>query len=655
MSMPPFLIAAALAFWGWRSGNYAAATALAILAEAPRWIRLRFDLRHEDLTRVATLCTAVFVGMLGWLFVTVEPPRTARAVLTSLLWLPAVLAPLLLAQQLSSAGRVPLSALFRYLRKLRQRDPWVSDPAVDLSSVYFALCLVAGGIPNERDQAFYIAAALLIAAALAAFRPSHVRWSVWGTTLGAAAVLGFAAHRGLNDLQTALEDWVSEWFVSGFAADPYKSSTDLGAVGRLKMVESIVLRVYADKGEAERLKLLHRASFTALHGKTWVARGAPMTPLQPLADGTTWPLAEGEPASEGTRIVTRLDHGRALLALPAGTMQVSSMAAATVKRNAFGAVQAELGGDWAPYVAQPGGVQQDYALPRADDLQLPEAERATFRRLADEIGLRPDMPPAEALRRVREYLGGFSYSTYREAAVAEGTTPLGDFVGRSRSGHCEYFAAATTLLLRTAGVPARYATGFAVTEYSPLEEAFVVRARHAHAWSRAFVDGRWVDVDTTPPSWIEEEARTAPAWQKLADFLRWAGFRWSQRGEMQASPMWYGVLVLLVGVFAWRMLRGKRAIQAGTAHPDPSIPRTGTDSEFFELERRVAARFAVSRGRAEPCATWIARLAIDAALASSLRGALELHERYRFDPRGISAEERSELRTRCAAVAAALD
>ena len=74
----------------------------------------------------------------------------------------------------------------------------------------------------------------------------------------------------------------------------------------------------------------------------------------------------------------------------------------------------------------------------------------------------------------------------------------------ARAGHCEYFAASTTLLLRAAGIPARYATGFAVMEYSPLEAAFVVRARHAHAWSRAWNGERWVDLDTTPPSWLQE-------------------------------------------------------------------------------------------------------------------------------------------------------
>src|SRR6185295_2765897 len=120
--------------------------------------------------------------------------RTARAVLTTLLWMPAVLAPLLLAQQLSLAGRVPLSSLFRYLRKLKERDPAIHDPAIDVSSVYFALALVAAGIPNTRDEAFYVCTVLLVGWALAAFRPRHASWAGWTAILLAAAALGFGAH-----------------------------------------------------------------------------------------------------------------------------------------------------------------------------------------------------------------------------------------------------------------------------------------------------------------------------------------------------------------------------------------------------------------------------------------------------------------------------
>ena len=179
--------------------------------------------------------------------------------------------------------------------------------------------------------------------------------------------------------------------------------------------------------------------------------------------------------------MTRLDGGKALLALPAGTLKVSGMAAATVRHNVLGAMMAEFGGDWAPYVAEVGGAMEDYAEPRPDDRQLPESERGEFEHLAAELGLQRLATAQERVQRVREHLATFSYATYRESAVAPGSTPLGDFLRYTKSGHCEYFAGAATLLLRAAGVPARYATGFAMVEYSPLEEAYVVRARHAHA------------------------------------------------------------------------------------------------------------------------------------------------------------------------------
>lgn len=108
-------------------------------------------------------------------------------------------------------------------------------------------------------------------------------------------------------------------------------------------------------------------------------------------------------------------------------------------------------------------------------LVLPPDERAVFSRIAAELGL-AQMPPAQAVRRVMQHLSGFSYSLWLDLPPPAGVTPLADFLTRTKSGHCEYFAAAATILLRAAGVPARYATGYAVMEYSALEQAYVVCA-----------------------------------------------------------------------------------------------------------------------------------------------------------------------------------
>src|SRR5258708_20814550 len=151
MRLRPFALAVALAFWGWRSGHYFGAALMAALAEGPRFVALRFELKHAEFSRVADLCTVLFVALLGWLFLSVEGPRTARAVLTGMLWLPAVLLPILLAQRLSISGRLPLSALFRYLRKLRATDPNYREIAFDLAPAAFVICLVPGGLPHAPD------------------------------------------------------------------------------------------------------------------------------------------------------------------------------------------------------------------------------------------------------------------------------------------------------------------------------------------------------------------------------------------------------------------------------------------------------------------------------------------------------------------------
>lgn len=650
MKLPRLALAVALAFWGWRSGHYAAAVALALLVEAPGFMRARFELAHRDFARIADFCTVLFVAVLAWLFISLEPPRTARAVLTTLLWMPGLLVPLVLAQRFSTAGRFPLSGLFRYLRKQRERDPNYRETELDLAPIYFAVCVLAAGIPNERDPYFYVGIVLVGAWALYAARPAHARLASWSAALLAAAVLGYGAHAGLASAQAALDDWIGEFVLRGMSPDPYRSTTDLGSVGRLKLVESIVLRVYAPPGRAPRL--LHRASFTTLDGNTWIARQAPMAALQPEIDGTSWPIAQGE-ARERTRMFIRLEGGKVMLALPPGTVRVTDLPAATVRRNPLGATQADLGGDWGPYTVESAEPLADYAPPRAEDLQLPRRERATVERLGVELRL-AELSEGERLARVREHLASFRYATYREQPAPAGSTPLSEFLMNWKSGHCEYFAAATTLLVRAAGIPARYATGFAVTEYSALEEAYVVRARHAHAWSRAYVGGRWIDVDTTPPSWTEEEERATPIWQRWLDLARWAEFRWAQRGPLEAGIGWGAAAAVLLVFFGWRLLRGKRA--AAIQPPVSMAQRNamGADSEFYAIEARL--RTIAAREPHESLVAWLARIAplVDCSVHESLATAQRLHYRYRFDPHGIDAEERRTLRELCRGVSARL-
>jgi len=83
--------------------------------------------------------------------------------------------------------------------------------------------------------------------------------------------------------------------------------------------------------------------------------------------------------------------------------------------------------------------------------------------------------------------------------VPTGQDPVDWFLFGVKSGYCEQFATAETLMLRSLGIPARLATGYATGEYDPVLNQSVVREHDAHAWVEVWFSGHgWVPVDPTP-------------------------------------------------------------------------------------------------------------------------------------------------------------
>jgi hypothetical protein len=442
----------------------------------------------------------------------------------------------------------------------------------------------------------------------------------------------------MSQLQAWIGGLIADWHLQRAGPDLSRSMTDIGTLGRLKERDTILLRVYGAPRDVMRQRLLHRVSYNAYIGTTWIGRRAPNSELEAGEGGTAWTLAEGARLGR-IGLAQRVERRRTALALPPDVTRLTGLAATALTRNGLGLVQAAVEGDWIRFDAEFGRRIGHYVPPLPEDSALPHGERAAFTRIAAELGL-PGLAPADAVGRVMRHLQGYSYSLWRESAPPPGVTPLADFMTRTKSGHCEYFAAAAAILLRAAGVPTRYATGYSVMEYSALEEAYVVRARHAHAWTRAWVGGRWIDLDPTPPDWFaEESSRLAPLWEAMLDFFRWASYRWSQREELEASDAWWGVLAALVAILAWRLLRGKRVTRGGKDLAAAVRDYPGKDSEFYALAGSLPPRES-----GEALSAWLMRVA-----PGRHDEALRLHQRYRFDPMGLSGEERARLRQLCLA------
>lgn len=661
--VPPVIVALALVFWGWQTKNAFASAGFALAMLLPSLTRLRLELTERDQHRISDLTMILYVAVAAS-FIATDGLRAG--VHESLVWLPGIVLPLMLAQTMCVEGRVPMTALFRYLRKLKKRGEKITDYRIDLTGPYLAMILIAAGMANQPGYGYFAGIVLIVGATLVRIKPSRVGIAGWLFALSIATAAGFAVQAGLYNLQTLIEDWIIDLQLSGPLLDPYRSSTRIGELGRLKKEDAIVLRVYANRDGSNRPALLHRASYNQYVGTTWLARHGNLEALPSRGDGTVFALggagAPNPPADSKTlRMSQRVQGGRTLIGLPLNSSAVSDLVASRVRSNPLGAIQAEMEVPWtfynvlyspAPAAAPPG-----YSAAGEDDLLVPAKERPALEAVARQLGL-SGLPPAAAAKRVTEYFAGFEYATVRNNPFSDvipgSETPLAEFLNTSHRGHCEYFATAATLLLRTAGIPARYATGYAVQDWSEWENAWIVRERHSHAWARAFIDGRWADVDTTPPAWFADEESLAPSMQKLTDFLRWAGFRWTTRDGSETRILAWTVVALAAVILVWKLVTEGGLVRLAQRTGLGKAERPGDDSEFYAIEAALAKK--TPRRPSEPILDWLPRAA--SALGDETRTQVEkmagLHYRYRFDPAGLPASERAKLAEGCRKTLAAL-
>ena len=646
---PPGLLGAALLFWGWQTGFLAVGVVMAALVEGRHLVRSRWDLSRTDFNRVSDLSAVLLVLIAIYQFVDTD---AARAVLAILEWLPLTVLPLVTCQLYSTAGVVDLSIFFWSLRRRANEHPEEPGWPIDLTYPYVALALLSASAANVRTGAFFAGVVALAGWALWSARPRRYPAAVWIATLAVAVALGWAGHVGIAAAQRAMERVAQSWLLNLIRrdTDPFKSSTALGEIGEVKLSPRILLRVESANGTRPP-GLLREASYNVYNAPTWYAVDAAFISVSPEADGATWKLGPPVPERGRVTVAAYLRRGKGVLPAPSGARQLDNLLVVELAKNPLGSVRVDEGLGLVRYAAHFGDGTAD-GPPRTLDLVVPRNEQAAVERAAAQLGL-AGKTPEQAVIAVRAWFSShFRYARFL-GARPQGVSPLEDFFFRTRAGHCEYFATGTVLLLRAAGIPARYAIGYAVHEWSPLEGRWVVRANDAHAWTLAWVGGAWREIDTTPGEWISAERETASFWTPLGDLWSWATYlfsrwRWSEREDRLAGSIGW-LLVPLIALLAWRLYRRRRVATgaargaAATAPP----PRPGDDSAFYLVERRLA-QLAFPRAPGESLVRWLARVESarpPAVTTAALPALLALHYRYRFDPAGLGAAELTELDT----------
>lgn len=336
-------------------------------------------------------------------------------------------------------------------------------------------------------------------------------------------------------------------YLGGYTLHPslisgFSDNVELGQIGAIKKNPAVVMRVRAEDG-AQRIRGMRwrGIALTDFDGRRWFTPPHKRSVITLSADG--WFLLPQAPqqlrqnsipfrytvlleplATDTLFVAAQADRVRGRFAARGTYLVVDRTDSLTNPYHNFTKLRYE-GFSYLPAVPPewlrrasadyPGTIRQFY-------LQLPDLDPripALARQVTAQAPTAYDKAAA-----IEHYLRTrFGYTL--DLSATSKADPLAHFLFERRAGHCEYFAAAMTVMLRSLGIPARYVNGFLPGEYNELGGDFIVRASDAHSWVEAYFPGfNWISFDPTPPA--DEKAEGVFGF--LALYWDWFELVWSE-------------------------------------------------------------------------------------------------------------------------------
>jgi transglutaminase-like putative cysteine protease len=608
--------------------------------ESSRMVKARWELSDTDLYRVADLSWALVAGAglltysmgdhLLFLFRLVE-------------WMPFCFFPLMLAQAYGNRASMPLSVFWCLLRRSPQTP--AARRTYNFSFCYFAICILAASTATQPNAYLYPGVTVLVAIALTTTRPRRISAIAWVALLLVTAIAGQISHQALRQMQDSMERALGQWIVDLFRppSDMKELQTRIEYPGPIPQSGRIVLRLRGEPGSFVPA-LLREATWDEYRRGIWKATNSDFSVVRLTGEDTINLLPTNALCSD-VEIARYFDGGSGVLPLPQGTSIIQNIPV-DVSTNRLGAVRIDDGPSFLDMTATFYPGKSLDSAPDSLDLLVPDEEQPAFSNVVAQLKM-AHMTERQRIRAVAHFFANnFTYTLN----PPRHHDPLTFFLTNSHAGHCEYFATATVLLLRQAGVRARYATGYAVHETERHGDTYLVRGRDAHAWALVYYSdtGLWEPLDTTPGDWEAAQANSLPVWQPLSDalsnlYFQFSKWRWSKTSYARYS-MWLMLPLILYLVVRILFARRRQRRQSGADDASDQLPWPGIDSELYLIERRLAEA-QLSRLPNEPLYAWQQRLEVAFPGSVRLRRIFHLHRCLRFDPRGLPVTDRDMLRS----------
>ena len=338
----------------------------------------------------------------------------------------------------------------------------------------------------------------------------------------------------------------SPTLMTGFTED-----VELGQIGEIKKSSAVVMRVETDKPIGYEWLRWRGIALTTFDGKRWSSNGGNAQSLRPGADG--W-IHTPDAAQKGNTLGQTIHYTVFLEPVATDAVFIAGKALSLQGNfsggttNSFAAMQRNyllmdatdtFKNPFRNYAAvRYAGISRlpsrdagklraagtDYSSDIiATYLQLPDQLDRRIPEFAREITKDAQTPFDKALR-IETYLRTrFAYTL--NLTGKPGQDPLAHFLFETRAGHCEYFASAMAIMLRTLGIPSREVNGFLPGEYNDLGGDYIVRASDAHSWVEVYFPGSGWRVFDPTPSAIED----GNGWlTRLGMYVDWMQITWNE-------------------------------------------------------------------------------------------------------------------------------
>jgi uncharacterized membrane protein len=663
MKPPPFLIGFTFIPWCMQTENWLIGVGIAVLLEMSYWVPFRLEIAERDFQKIWYFCLLSTVGVFIYFYTSSTGTAPSQVFFISqkgssaltkfMTWLPLIFFPLALAQAFSEKEKIPFTAFISEFQKKKLKISPKSSVSINLLFPYLVLCLLSASTINIKIAWFYPAACLILGWGLWRIRPKRYSAVIWGSLMVAVFTTGYFGGVGWYSMAKFIDNQVSNMMFSFLQrnADPMKSRTAIGEISSLKMSGKILMRVQYEKGHTRKI-LLPQNGYNIYKSSVWYSSKAPFKAISPVSrgDDLVWPLQKTGSSSVILNITGDLADGAGFIVAPSNALKVEDLPIEKMSINPFGSIRVEGGQKFIEYKIHVGGNKSIWSIPGEKDLSIPDKLDSTLATFAEKLKLnslsRESIPET-----INEYFQtNFAY-TLSLKRVDKSLPPLADFLINTKAGHCEYFATATVLLLRKAGLHARYIYGYSAHEYDWEKKGLVVRTRNTHAWAVAFINGKWINVDTTPSNWIDKENEDASAMEGVGDLWSWMVLIFSKwRYSEDSGNIVTYLLVILIPLLIYmlfRIVKQTKIARKEITSIDEDLSRSKLKeiSEFYRIEQFLLGK-GLKRCPWETYGQWVNR--IEQEPASELNGSLEeLLQTYyteRFDPEGINKYEQETFR-----------